>query len=86
MKKIKKLLFLVCLIFGLFLSTNLLAIKACEENVVNVIISEDDCFEQDFTNNNYEVDVSDYDIVIEDDNNPDGVFLMKINVSDLEQK
>lgn len=86
MKKITNLILIVFVMFGLFLSINSLTVNACEDdNVIDEIIIVDENLNKDFDNDDAETSTN--DIVIEDDNNPDGVFLLGIEPNDdTEQK
>lgn len=81
MKKITNLILIVFVMFGFLLSINSLTVSACEDDgVIDEIIIVDENLNQDFDNDDTEASTN--DIVIEDDNNPDGVFLLGVEPND----
>lgn len=81
MKKITNLILIVFVMFGFLLSINSLTVSACEDDgVIDEIIIVDENLNQDFDNDDAEASTN--DIVIEDDNNPDGVFLLGVEPND----
>lgn len=81
MNKITNLILIVFVMFGFLLSINSLTVSACEDDdVIDEIIIVDENLNQDFDNDDAEASTN--DIVIEDDNNPDGVFLLGVEPND----
>ena len=81
MNKITNLILIVFVMFGFLLSIISLTVSACEDDgVIDEIIIVDENLNQDFDNDDAEASTN--DIVIEDDNNPDGVFLLGVEPND----
>ena len=77
MKKIKNLFLIVFVMFGLLLSISTFTVNACEDDTTsNPPIIVDDTLNINSPNNDSGEDVSTNSIVVEDDNNFDGVFLL----------
>lgn len=81
MKKFKIIILNAFVMFGLFVFINSFTINAYEDDSIideTIVIGENS--NQDFDNE--DVDVSTNVIVIEDDDNPDGVFLLGVKLKD----
>ena len=77
MKKIKNLFLIVFVMFGLLLSISTFTVNACEDDTTSVpTIIVDDTLNINSPNDDNGEDASTNSIVVEDDNNPDGVFLL----------
>ncbi len=84
MNKFVNLILIVFVMFGFIFSINSLSVSAFEDNsVIDENSIKDDRLNQDFDNNN--IDASTNVIVVEDDDNPDGIFLLGVKLKDNER-